>query len=232
MCIICISKKGINQPSEETMRTMFSRNSHGAGYMVARNGRVEIHKGFMTFNEFLGAVQREHFTKDDAVVYHFRISTQGGVNPEMCHPFGLTSNIAETKALDLLANIGIAHNGIISLTTNAKDKEYSDTAHFIAEYLPFLIRDISDIKNPKILEIIYELAGSKFAFMDGNGYIATAGDFIVEKDGLIFSNSTYKPIPTTYRYDKSNKRYYFHRGSGYSYDDDYVCDDDYISIWR
>ena len=47
MCIICVSKSGVRQPDENTIRTMFRHNPHGAGYMVARDGRVIIHKGFM-----------------------------------------------------------------------------------------------------------------------------------------------------------------------------------------
>ena len=42
MCIICVSKPGVRQPDENTIRTMFYRNPHGAGYMFARDGRVEI----------------------------------------------------------------------------------------------------------------------------------------------------------------------------------------------
>ena len=42
MCIICVSKSGICQPDESTIRTMFHHNPHGAGYMFARGGRVII----------------------------------------------------------------------------------------------------------------------------------------------------------------------------------------------
>ena len=55
MCIICVSKPGVRQPDENTIRTMFYRNPHGAGYMAAREGKVIIHKGFMDFDSFLGA---------------------------------------------------------------------------------------------------------------------------------------------------------------------------------
>ena len=53
MCIICVSKPGCEQPSVKTLRTMFLLNPHGAGYMVARGGKVFIHKGFMNIEEFL-----------------------------------------------------------------------------------------------------------------------------------------------------------------------------------
>ena len=81
--------------------------------MFARAGRVTIHKGFMSFDDFRKAVESEHFTKNDPVVYHFRISTQAGVNPSMTHPFPLTSDLVNCEALDLTCAVGIAHNGII-----------------------------------------------------------------------------------------------------------------------
>lgn len=199
MCIICISKKGIEQPDELTIRTMFSRNPHGAGYMFARDGKVEIHKGFMDVEEFLRAVNKEKFTSDDVVVYHFRISTQGGVNREMCHPFPLTYQIEHTKDLDVLATIGVAHNGIIPLTSNLNDKEYSDTAHFIAEYMSEIIRKAKDIRNAQLIKILGLLAESKLCLMDADGYVATTGEYITETNGLMYSNSTYRPIKSYYR---------------------------------
>ena len=45
MCIICISKSGVCQPGEAAIRVMFNRNPHGAGYMVARDGRRSAHRG-------------------------------------------------------------------------------------------------------------------------------------------------------------------------------------------
>ena len=98
MCIICVSKPGVRQPDENTIRTMFYRNPHGAGYMFARDGRVEIRKGFMRLDEYLRAIREERFTAADSVVYHFRISTQAGVNPEMTHPFPLSNRPARLCA--------------------------------------------------------------------------------------------------------------------------------------
>lgn len=193
MCIICASAAGVTQPNVETLRRMFASNPHGAGYMVARNNRVEISKGYMTWREFYRAVKYEHFTAEDSVVYHFRISTQAGVTPEMCHPFPLTSDIVKTKLIECCAPIGVAHNGVIRLTSDPADREYSDTAHFIAEYMADIIRSPEDLRDHDALAEIYMLARSKFAIMDGSGYIATVGDFIEEDDGLLYSNMTYQP---------------------------------------
>lgn len=40
---------------------------------------------FMDVDEYIEAIRAEHFTAKDPVVYHFRISTQAGVNPQMTH---------------------------------------------------------------------------------------------------------------------------------------------------
>ena len=191
MCIICISKSGVRQPSEQEFTNMWNANPHGAGYMCLRDGMVEIHKGFMTYKEFKRNVDAEKFTDRDVVLYHFRISTQAGVNPYMTHPFPLTDDIENTRLLDLRCNVGIVHNGIIRITSN-NDAEYSDTALFIANYLPALIREVDDVQDEAVQRCIADLIGSKMAFLTDCGDVVTIGKFITEKSGLIFSNDGYK----------------------------------------
>ena len=192
MCIICVSPQGVRQPDTQTIRTMFLRNPHGAGYMYTRNGKVHIRKGFMNLTALSNALKQEHFTENDPVVYHFRISTQAGINPQMTHPFPLSNQPAHMKALDVDCRCGIAHNGIIDITTDPRNREYSDTAIFITDYLTRIIRRPSDLKDERRLELIYKLAQSKFAIMDGKGFIATVGRFVNE-DGLLYSNLSYIP---------------------------------------
>ena len=192
MCIICSSKAGVRQPTVGTIRTMFENNPHGAGYMYARDGKVHIRKGFMDVDSLLDALRREHFTAKDPVVYHFRISTQAGVNPQMTHPFPLSNQRARMKALTVDCRCGVAHNGIIHLTADPSNKEYSDTAIFITDYLSDIIKRKSDLRDPSTLNLIRHLAGSKLAIMDASGYIVPIGEFINER-GLLFSNSSYLP---------------------------------------
>ena len=191
MCIICVSKSGVRQPGEVTIRAMFLNNPHGAGYMVARGGRVEIHKGFMRLDEYLRAIRAECFTPQDSVVYHFRISTQAGVNPEMTHPFPLSNQPGRLRSLDQSCRIGVAHNGIIRLTSDPNNKRYSDTAIFVADYLSQILHTRADLRDRRKLSVVYQLAQSKFAIMDGGGYVATVGAFIHER-GLLFSNGSYR----------------------------------------
>ena len=200
MCIIAVSKKGVEQPTEEQLKNMFIRNPHGAGYMYARDGQVHIHKGFMTFKDFIRNVKDEHFTKNDSVVYHFRISTQAGVKPQMTHPFPLTTRMELCEQLDIDCPIGIAHNGIIHMTSDVKETRFSDTVIFIAEYMTKLIRGKDDLDDPAVLDMIVYMTNRKWAMLDLTGEIVTVGKFVNEK-GILFSNETFKPyVPpkTTY----------------------------------
>lgn len=202
MCIICISKKGAPQPSTARLSTMFDHNPDGAGYMYARNGVVHIHKGFMDKADFLRQISREGFTADDVVVYHFRISTQAGVTPAMTHPFPLSEKTAHLRALDIDCPCGIAHNGIIPLTSS-KHPTMSDTALFIQQYVPLVLRTPKDLRNPRVQNILGKLIGySRLAILDGSGYVATIGGFTKADGGILYSNSSYldlPPRPTTFK---------------------------------
>lgn len=190
MCVIAASPAGCRQPTDAELRAMWDANPHGAGYMVARNGKVEIRKGFMTFLDFALSVIQECFTDADPVVYHFRISTQAGINPEMTHPFPLTANRKLHQKLDLTCPVGIAHNGIISLTSDRSERTYSDTSLFIAQYMTKIIKRRKDLDDADKLEMIYLLAQSKFCFLAGDGTIRTVGQF-AEKDGILLSNENH-----------------------------------------
>ena len=199
MCIIAASKAGIRQPTMGQLRNMFENNPHGAGYMFARDGKVTIHKGFMVWEDFEKAVKAERFTAKDPVVYHFRISTQAGVNPEMTHPFPLTTELVNCEKLDLMCQVGIAHNGIIRMTSDARETTFSDTALFITQYMSKLIRNQADIADPAVLTMIEYMTNSKWALLDGlTGEIVIVGHFINER-GLLFSNATYMPYAKMFR---------------------------------
>ena len=197
MCVIAVSRSGSRQPSASELRAMWDHNPHGAGYMFARGERVIIHKGFMDFSDFIRSVRSEHFTRSDSVVYHFRISTQAGCTPQMTHPFPVTRKLSLLRALDLSCPVGIAHNGIIPLTTDPAERHYSDTALFMSRYLSRLIRSSADLDDPRILNVIESAGGfSKFAFMFGDGTVRTVGYF-TERDGILLSNTNHIYAPET-----------------------------------
>lgn len=190
MCIICVKNKGINLPSKKLLKSMFISNPDGAGFMYTKDGNVYIEKGFMEFEDLEKALNIHNFTKDDVIVYHFRISTQGGVRPELSHPYPLTKYWEKCLSLDLMCKCGIVHNGIIRMTSDYKETRFNDTIKFITEYLIKLVRNSDDLKNANVLEMIEHLTNSKWALLDGSGTVATIGNFINDK-GLLFSNSSY-----------------------------------------
>lgn len=189
MCIICISPRGIPQPSESLIRTMFSRNPHGAGYMRATGEDVEIHKGFMTVSDLIRATR--DLTPRDAVVWHFRIATQAGGRAEMTQPFPLSDKLVFMEALDASCKIGVAHNGIIRMTSTG-NRRYSDTALFVSCYLGRFLRAQKDLRDERTLDLLDTLTASKWALMDKHGFIATVGDFQENADGLLFSNGSWQ----------------------------------------
>ena len=194
MCVICSSTAGARQPSVDELKAMWTANPHGAGYMYVRNGAVHIRKGFMTWHEFLEAIVAEGFGEADAVVYHFRISTQGGVRPEMCHPFPLTSKLAITELTRVKCKCGIAHNGIIPCTADPYDLEFSDTAHFVAEYLSWMLITREDVKDKQMQRRIEKLIGrSKLALLTTDGVITEIGEFHEIEPGLRVSNTYWMP---------------------------------------
>ena len=201
MCIIASSKRGCRQPSKEEITNMFVNNPHGAGYMVARDGVVQIRKGFMTLREYLKAIEEEHFTEEDAVVYHCRISTQAGISPYMTHPFAWSRNLEDMEMLDCDSTAcGFAHNGIIRCTSDPSNKRYSDTAIFITKIMPSIVTGDADLRDPRVIDVIDTLTNSKWAIMDTSGFIAHVGSFN-NKDGVLFSNYSYeskKYIPYTF----------------------------------
>lgn len=188
MCVICVSKAGKPQPKWRTLRAMWDTNPDGAGFMCINNGEVEICKGFMRFDLLANELEFRKFTDDDVVIYHFRISTQAGVNPFMTHPFPIVQDLPRMRTVHTRAHFGVAHNGIIKLTSN-NDILYSDTALFAAQFLPSLIRKASDLKKPENKIMIEELTNnSRLAIMARTGDVLLTGKWIESNNGLLFSN--------------------------------------------
>lgn len=176
----------------DLIKTMYENNPDGAGYMLQRDGTVCIHKGFMTVEDLIRALKEDNITSEDVVVYHFRITTQAGVQPSMTQPFPYSKNVKDLQSLDISTRLGIAHNGIIKLTTDYNNKVLSDTALFIKDYIHILIGYKKDLQDERKMALLQACIGSKMAFLDFNGDIYTVGDFHTDKEtGLVFSNYSY-----------------------------------------
>lgn len=226
MCIILYKPQGIKLPNKQVLETCFHNNPDGAGFMFNYKGQVHIRKGFMDFSSFeenLKATLKYIDEVKTPMVLHFRITTQGGTNQACTHPFPLSRNMSDLRQLQCVSEIGVAHNGIISLTTEygggyygyssyqAKKIDYSDTMKFITDYLSLIIKTPKYYKDDDTLELIERLADSKLAILDSNGHCELIGHFIKD-DGIYYSNESYKPrvykttTKTTYSKTKSSKK--------------------------
>lgn len=256
MCIIVIKEKGVDLPKDYIFKNCFHNNSDGAGFMYNKDGKVIIQKGYMTYEAFDSALKKAlkkiKDVKNTGMVFHFRITTQGGTNPQNCHPFPMSADENDLQATYIKTPLGIAHNGIIELTSGyyssyyygskaKKDDHLSDTQIFIRDYLSHIYA-----LNPYFylesngLDLVSALIDSKMCFLDGEGEITTVGSFIEEKK-VLYSNSTYSYQKTYLPYvkftesktsksktSKSKSPYLWGRYNDYDdYDDygyDYDCD--------
>lgn len=254
MCIIVVKKKGVELPSESIFKNCFYNNDDGAGFMYNYNGKVIIQKGFMTYKDFKDALDNALSVidnpKDTGMVFHFRITTQGGTNPQNCHPFPVTHEENLLRQTYVTTELGAAHNGIISLTSSYgsyyyygkqvknPDSHLSDTQIFIRDYLSTIKKMKSDFYKDKMcLKLVEKLIDSKMCFLDGNGNITTVGSFVTEDD-VLYSNSTYSYakvrtyVPST-KANKTSKNsdYLYGRADyNYGYYDDYDDYDGYVLV--
>lgn len=218
MCIIAIVKSGVDMPSKEILQTCWRNNPDGSGYMFARNGKVEIRKGFMTFANFYTSIMSlsEKDQKELPFILHFRIGTSGGNTPQNTHPFPISKDVALLQSKRKKCDVAVAHNGIISI--NQKRKDISDTMEYISTRLyRYFELPLNPLDHTFLLDVIEDEIDSKFAFLEGNGRITTIGTF-TESNGVYYSNYGYE----TKKYTVSNAYRY-----GYLYDD--YCLDDYYT---
>lgn len=194
MCVICVKEKDVLFPSKQTLENCFFNNNDGAGFMYVHEGKVHIKKGLMTFETFYEALSlaREKTGDKAAYVMHFRISTQG-FNKECTHPFPLSSKMCNLKKLKGNCTIGIAHNGILKLTSDGSHT-YSDTMKFITDFLSLIIDSKSFYNDPKKLTLIERLSeNNRLAILDNDSHITMTGEgWVHDKDGCYYSNNSYR----------------------------------------
>lgn len=192
MCIIAYKPENVSFPTKSILENCFNNNSDGAGFMYAYGGKVYIRKGFETFKAFYNALENARKITGNNVPYvmHFRIATQG-YKMNFTHPFPLSSKMENLNKLKLNCNIGVAHNGIINLTSDGS-ANYSDTMKFITDYLSLIIQSYDYYKNDRLKKLIEKLiSASRLAILDKNGHCELLGSGWVENKGVYYSNNTY-----------------------------------------
>ena len=235
MCIIAYKSAEAKFPSKKTLRTCFNNNPDGAGFMYNASGVVHIKKGFMSFQQFWKALRavREEVGDNTSYVMHFRISTQAGMREDCTHPFPLSRHMKDMRLLDTTTSIGVAHNGIISLTSESgwsKTITYSDTMKFITDYLSLIIMGKSWYRDKDKKQLVENLIdNSRLAVLDSTGHCEMLGLGWVENNGVWYSNSSYKPKPKvsiTKPYTYTDYSAYKWWSTSWNYDDDDEVTDD------
>ena len=232
MCVIAYKAADVAFPSKSILKNCFNNNPDGGGFMFAVNNRVHIVKGLMSFSAFYSALKQARTTYGDSIPYvlHFRISTQAGTRPDCTHPYPLSANMDHLRKLENKCRIGIAHNGIISLTSTGgyyKTITYNDTMKFITDYLTLIIKNKDYYKDKNTLLLIKRLADSRLAILDDAGHCELIGEGWTVDNGVYYSNTSYKPPKKPKKTTRKGGGFAFGGFSGLIpdfYEDDYIDD--------
>ena len=190
MCIAIYKPEG-KVISKATLQECYDSNPDGAGFMYAQGKKLNIEKGFFSFDSFYDAYKKH---ENKQAVIHFRIKTHGKIDTANCHPFSVNNSI------------GFVHNGVIS---GYGDSDFSDTVRFNEAILRPLVNkwgNLALFQDPVIELIENRIGYSKLVFLDrhGNHLIMNESKGVWD-DGVWYSNTSYKPYvaPVTPSYSKS-----------------------------
>lgn len=176
MCIAIVKPRGVNL-AEDRLRICFENNPDGAGFAIATDSGVAIHKGYTSFSAFWTAY-RELRVDEHVALVHFRITTRGENSARNHHPFPVAAG-------------ALVHNGTIGWLGQA-GKGPSDTALFAG-----LLQDMSVAQWRRLRPLIEHSTGwSRFALLthEGEAVLFNATEW-EEADGALYSNDSFRPEP-------------------------------------
>lgn len=199
MCVAIFKNRGIELPSDDTLKKCWEANPDGAGFTVPseKEGLIEIWKGYTKYEKFLDAFHKKA-SKDFPMLIHFRIGTSGTRDGRCTHPFPLSCSYDLLTKPHVYTRFALIHNGVLPI--KGRDEKWSDTMEFASaiHYGKF------ESNLHGLQKLITPLLGSnKIAIMNGAGDTVLMGGWI-ELDGIMFSNSTWK-----YTYDYSTTPWYW-----------------------
>ena len=219
MCIAIVKPKFADFPSEQQFKNCFNTNPHGCGFMYSDGENLIIKKGFMTFEDFYNAFEKEKISKDKLVFFHFRIATHGLIDEGNTHPFPLTMNVSMQRQQELkFKGYGLIHNGVFHYDKTEfaiydRSNVISDTmllAMKIKENIDIRKEEFDSIesaiasylydKDKLTKELIDDCIGfNKIAIMNEQEDFVMFGKWI-EDNGVFYSNDDYKYAYATYPY--------------------------------
>ena len=186
MCVIIHKPAGVQIPDVATLWLCWEANPDGAGLSYYRPDRpvVGVQKGYMSWAEFEKALPA--LKPEDDVVLHFRVATSGGVNPEMTHPFIVSTQKNMLRCTKGVSRFVMAHNGVLG---SGKDG-LSDTALFVRDKLAPTLSLTRDIEADTVTELMdVHTTSNRFVLQDGQNHVTRRFGSWHERDGCYFSNT-------------------------------------------
>ncbi len=179
MCVAIYKPQNVPTPNLDILKACWEANPDGAGFAFVKD-RVEIHKGFMEWQEFVKAYDKYNLANyQGELLIHFRVATHGGVCGGNTHPFPLTNDVSLLQSVDVLSNYALIHNGILPITPSQKN--ISDTME--------LCKKLANGKFaiPQIMNLLDDLIGNNKIAIMTNKEVYLAGNW-KNLNGVYFSN--------------------------------------------
>ena len=184
MCVAIYKPKRVNLPSLEILKQCWDANPDGAGFAMLTGGEraIEIHKGYMTWKQFVTAHEKYHLAEFNGdLLLHFRIATHGGISPGNTHPFCITKDVKLLQHTNVLSNNALIHNGILPIEPEVKG--ISDTMELCRRLAEGgLSRNI-----PAVFNLIQGMAGNNKIAVMTREKVHLFGDW-ESVEGVYFSN--------------------------------------------
>lgn len=215
MCVILLSEKGKDAPTEEQIKQAFRRNPDGAGFAYcdkSDDNKVKWEKGFMTVDSLLERLEPLEQWKDTTLAIHFRIGTAGKNDKATCHPFPISTVFGDLRKTSGEGAV-LFHNGILN-TGGWADPLSSDTQDFVIATAPLFRKYNKSVVRDKFIEDC--VIGNRLLVMYDDNKIKLYGDWKKSDEGdLLVSNKLWEDSYYTYSYKP------------YAYDDGYAYNSKY-----
>lgn len=181
MCLAIYKPAGA-WASKKNLHEGFDSNPHGSGYAFHDGTKVQIRKGFFTWNSFWSNFRKDVHTETQALI-HFRIATKGEKIAENCHPFQLPGG-------------AMMHNGpCLNWKHCAGSQTQSDSKQFADDF----IGDLTSAQVARLKPMIEDFAGTeKIIFLFDNRDVVICNESVGHwANGCWWSNSSYEKTLVT-----------------------------------
>lgn len=177
MCIIIYLPRN-KKISRSDLRDAWNYNPDGGGLAYLKNGKVNVLKGFLKFDDFIDACG--DIINDTSLerVIHFRFTSRGETNRGQTHPFPLSKSKKDLNKIAYSTTTPVLfHNGTLSCKV---EDGFNDTQTWIKQSLYKYKNDLSFLL--KILNV----NSSRWVIVSPNKVTVT--DDFINENGIYYSN--------------------------------------------